>query len=508
VRAWLVLVACVAGTAWADGKVFSTRAVVVDTPDQRALLWWADGRERLVIETAFAGDGDAFAWVVPLPAPPRIEPVSPGVLRTLEVQLAPQLETGAVDAWVLAFYLLALFAVVTLLACRAKPTPPAVRVLLILVGLFGGFLLFVVTLSPKGSVGGGVTVHGREQVGAYDVATVSATDAGDALAWLSRHGFRVAPGAREAIEAYLREGWVLAVGRVAVTEGDARRTAHPLLFEFASDAPVYPLRLTGIDNGPLALDLYVFGAARAACDRLATVHCARTEFPEPPGRPVFWNRFLGWEAELHHPGLRRIAEGAAVVTKLAGTLEPEQMSTDLRLEWEEFADARTTLYTPRAARATALNQGSWLALLALAVAALLGAGLDVVRVARGRARPDLRQTRRRAAVMWCGALVFGVASGLFGYVAMDVTDAPAVGLPSVPVRHMALANRIAFIATVAEARQVIAAEWRGKTNPYDGRPVREEDSPGNYILREEDGHVVYVYYDARGAEFAGGSLIR
>ncbi|MHC4548643.1 MAG: DUF2330 domain-containing protein [Planctomycetota bacterium] len=503
-RGCLLLVACLAGTAWADGKVFSTRAAVVDTPDQRALVFWADGRERLVIETAFAGEGDGFAWVVPLPAPPRIEPVSPGVLRTLEVQLAPRLETHAEATYLPALYFLAFFAVVTLLACRARPIALALRLALLVFGLLGGFFLLVATLAPTASVGGGVTVHGRARVGAFHVVTVSAEAAADALAYLDRHGFQVAPGARAAIEAYLREGWVLAVGRLAATEGGGRRAAHPLLFEFASDAPVYPLRLTGIDNGPLALDLYVFGAARAVCDRLETVHCARTAFPEPPGRPFFWTGFLGREIDLHHPGLRRIAEGATVVTKLQGTLSPGEMRTDLQLGWEEFAYARRMLYTPRAARTAAVNQASWLALLALLVAALLGAGLDLVRRARNLPRPDLRQSRRRAAVLWCGALVFGLASGIFGYVTMDVTDAGPAGAPSGPLLHPKLADRIAAVPSLAEARRLAAATWRGQTNPFDGRPVREEDSPGNYVLRERDGRPVYVYYDARGAEFGAG----
>jgi hypothetical protein len=502
-RACLLLVVCLAGTAWADGKVFSTRAMVVDTPDQRALLWWADGRERLVIETAFAGEGDAFAWVVPLPAPPRIEAVSPGVLRTLEVQLAPQLEIRAQSSYILAIYLLALFAVVTLLACRARPLAPGLRLLLLVIGLFGAFFFMLpLGLGGAGSLGGGVTLHARERVGAYDVVTVSATDTGDALAWLDRHGFRVAPGAREEIEAYLREGWVLAVGRLAATEGAARRTAHPLLFEFRSDAPVYPLRLTGIDNGPLALDLFVFGPARAACDRLATVHCVRTEFPEPPEWPDFWSG--DWEAQVHHPGLRRIVAGAAVVTRLSGTLAPEEMRADLRLEWEEFSVVRTTLYTPRAARTAALNKGSWFALLALGVAALIGAVLDVVRLSGRRPRPELSQTRRRALRVWCAALVFGVVGGLTDYVVMDVTDTPPVDVIRAEVsRHIEIADRIASAPTLTEARRLAAAEWRGKTNLYDGRPVREEDSPGNYLMRERDGRPAYVFYDANGAEFEG-----
>src|SRR5215472_6751106 len=64
-------------TAFADGKVFTTAvAAPVTTPDQRAMLQFSNGVERLVIETSFVGQGTNFAWVVPLPSVPKIEAVS------------------------------------------------------------------------------------------------------------------------------------------------------------------------------------------------------------------------------------------------------------------------------------------------------------------------------------------------------------------------------------------------------------------------------------------------
>ena len=62
----------------ADGKVFSSVAVPesVRISDQRAILSWSKGVERLVIETRFSGRGSNFAWVVPLPSPPVVEAVS------------------------------------------------------------------------------------------------------------------------------------------------------------------------------------------------------------------------------------------------------------------------------------------------------------------------------------------------------------------------------------------------------------------------------------------------
>lgn len=70
---------------WADGKVFPPVATPAEVtiPDQRALISWANGMERLIIETRLAGSGTNFAWVVPLPSRPTVEPATSGLFPTL-----------------------------------------------------------------------------------------------------------------------------------------------------------------------------------------------------------------------------------------------------------------------------------------------------------------------------------------------------------------------------------------------------------------------------------------
>ena len=41
---------------------------------------------------------------------------------------------------------------------------------------------------------------------------------------------------------------------------------------------------------------------------------------------------------------------------------------------------------------------------------------------------------------------------------------------------------------------------RFQTNSFTGLPWKEEDSPGNYIVRQETNDVVAVYYEAHGEE--------
>ena len=86
-RLLAVLLLC--SVAVADGKFFGKAAAVVDIPDQSALLVWEEGRETLVISSAFVGEGSEFAWLVPLPSPPEIEPSTRGLFPTLRALTAP-----------------------------------------------------------------------------------------------------------------------------------------------------------------------------------------------------------------------------------------------------------------------------------------------------------------------------------------------------------------------------------------------------------------------------------
>jgi hypothetical protein len=87
----IVLLGLLPSRAVADGKVLSHQPAMAEAtiPDQRALICWSNGVERLVIETRFAGDGTNFAWIVPLPSQPEIEAATPGVFATLAFQLRP-----------------------------------------------------------------------------------------------------------------------------------------------------------------------------------------------------------------------------------------------------------------------------------------------------------------------------------------------------------------------------------------------------------------------------------
>ena len=79
--------------SYADGVFIpEVRKKIPEIPTQRALLQYRDGVETLIIESTLDGEGDSYSWIIPLPnVPGRIEKISPGLLKTLSLQVQPKI---------------------------------------------------------------------------------------------------------------------------------------------------------------------------------------------------------------------------------------------------------------------------------------------------------------------------------------------------------------------------------------------------------------------------------
>ena len=352
----LLAVCLVVAPAFADGIVLPGNVFQASIPDQRAILSFDGERERLVIETTAWGTGSEFAWVVPLPAEPKVTPVSAGAFRTLEMHLRPELVD---DGGGLALFAFVAFGVIggcwwVLVRYRRE----AWVILLVGAVLFACIGAAVVLASVRGSPEG-ATVLRSMFVGSYELRTVQAAS-GPALAEsLAADGFRVGPPVREAIDSLAAEGWFFVVGRLRTRgPGDETFRPHPLCFEFPTREAIYPMRLTAAEGKAIQLELYVLGASRAEVDPLRVEACARVvplkggEYPENH-LPV-----PGEGMPLAQPELLSIGTGAAVVTRLAGPVGGNGRSSDLRLRWVPFDPARRAVYSSDGAYGRAADAGA------------------------------------------------------------------------------------------------------------------------------------------------------
>lgn len=111
-----------------------------------------------------------------------------------------------------------------------------------------------------------VEVVGRERLGPFDVARLTATDPEALRGWLRDNGFALPDRLAAELKPYVEREWEYVAVRLAPgskDEGDVLEgTLDPLHLTFASDKLVYPMRLSRAARFPQRLDLYVLAPHR------------------------------------------------------------------------------------------------------------------------------------------------------------------------------------------------------------------------------------------------------
>jgi hypothetical protein len=196
---------------------------------------------------------------------------------------------------------------------------------------------------------GGINVLDRKIVGLYETVTISGTDGKNISDWLNGNGFKVAGSKQDALTQYTKEGWVFVAGRIRRDLAAVGRfRVHPLSFTFAASRAVYPMRLTGIENGPVAVDLYAAGNQEAAAAPFTRQRVGRLYVPEP-----YDYGDIDSSVRLSHEALQSYCKGFSALTVLSATLSPEQMKADLYLTWKPLTPFRHVYYMREAALALA-----------------------------------------------------------------------------------------------------------------------------------------------------------
>jgi hypothetical protein len=501
--------------ALADGMVVPTIAypAKITIPDQRALICFTNGTERLVIETRFTGAGTNFAWVVPLPSQPVIEEATTGLFPTLQYLFRPQIIHDVPRHYV---WILSVFGLVFLIRFLLKHASVGFAIALFL-------LLFLVAalLLPATSTAGmkgmkaisseQVSILDRKLVGVFETTTIASHDAKALQTWLTENGYSVPTNSEPVIAGYVEDGWVFAAIKVRRDTAAAdTSTPNPLSFIFKTDKPVYPMRLTGLNGQPLSVELYVFGPARAEAAHFAVERCTRPNYPQtPPADFLSWNwsRMSPEIPNIVHPLLRKWANGLPVATKLTATLVPAEMRQDVWFEWTPFWEKKNHLFSQQGALTTALNWGTELFGVGFFAACLFAI---------------VRQVPKTKLPPFTGIMALaGISLACLVYLALPKIEVRTAKI-SFGVEHTSLfllgeclsdPNPITHTEISAEARHLLDnptndVEWskfagehvKNMDNYLLGGRIHEEDSPGNFTFRENSDRIEIITYDAQGAE--------
>lgn len=495
-RALVLAVAAVAVlvlplAARADGKMFSTAIADVSgaqMPDQAALIVYdaASKKQTLAIETRFVGTGTDFGWIVPLPSRPEVTPGTTGMFPCLRGMFAPIVKRSSDEGLTFGLIVLVLFTLsLVYLSGRLRELCAAVLLLLFLVAA-----MLPAMGKARSSLGGPIAEPefiDRRTVGDFEVTTLESPRGEAVVQWLRDHQFHVPAAAETAVHQHAREGWSFVATRLTREASTSEpTTAHPLVFTFTTDAPIYPMRLTGAGaERDLSVELFVFGASRAAAPGFTAAAGAPVWLHEEPRSIV---RHRASRIQVQHSTLGPLIDGAAYGTRLTATIKPADMQRDVMISWIGGGPIGRTAHSETSRAGLSLNIGLLSAFLATAIVGLF---------------ERARGLRRGTAVI--GALVLGPLSGI-------VTLGAVPAVPGIRPRDTWRSSndvlREFYEATEGDGRAGELANARSRLDEFlaafnaaNGTTLRRGDGPGQVELRERDGMIWIVTVDAAGAEY-------
>ncbi|WP_228473053.1 DUF2330 domain-containing protein [Streptomyces cyaneochromogenes] len=223
--------------AWACGcgAMVPGAAGRVTVGREESVVRWDGRREQVVMRLTVGGDAERVAWIMPVPGRATVRLGDPDLFDELHDVTAPvhreRPHFWPQDGdWPL----------LTGDGTAAGPPPP-----------------WAVAGPP-------VSVVGRQRLGPFDVARLTATDPGALDGWLDSNGFALPSRLDDALRPYVHKGWeYVAVKLTPQTTGTRLTgTLDPLHLTFRTDEPVYPMRLSRLADTPQSLGLYVLAAHR------------------------------------------------------------------------------------------------------------------------------------------------------------------------------------------------------------------------------------------------------
>ncbi|MFF5703004.1 DUF2330 domain-containing protein [Streptomyces sp. NPDC012794] len=219
--------ACGCGAMVPDG------ASRIGVDRESSVVRWDGRTEEIVMRFTVGGDARRAAWIMPVPGRATVELGDPALFRQLTELTRPERRTR------------------TYFWPRERDWPFS----------SGRGDTSAAALPGAGSP---VGVVGRERLGDFDVARLTATDPGALRTWLEDNGFELPERLAAELKPYVDQKWEYVAVRLAPREPGRtlRGELEPLRIRFDSTRLVYPMRLSRLARTPQSLGLYVLADHR------------------------------------------------------------------------------------------------------------------------------------------------------------------------------------------------------------------------------------------------------
>lgn len=289
-------------------------------------------------------------------------------------------------------------------------------------------------------------------------------------------------------------------------DGDGYSRPHPLSMSFPSDTPVYPMRLTGTVGNNVYLELFVVADKQARCDALTlevsdTYRSQKTSRRGSSGQTVHAG-FGGktYKQRIGHPDAASVLWDGCVLSKLCGTLEPKLMRQDIVVQLKAGNPFQDRYYSHRGARETAI-------VLFLRMWCVLPVGLSLVAHLKKR---ELSVKGAFLKKVLTPMLLLTLFAGAVTYAVLPKIDVhTSSGSRGTMIKRHMMVTELSIFAkdhddfagnNKDEIAELVAGYFESKdtTNIYTGEPIKQEDSPGDYTIIEDDRGVIWRTYSQGG----------
>ncbi|MFE6893714.1 DUF2330 domain-containing protein [Streptomyces sp. NPDC057694] len=203
--------------------------------EETSAVTWNGRTEQIVMRLSLSGDSRDAAWVMPVPNRATAELADPALFTALAKETEPTHRTRHYfwprdGDWPLG---------------DDADTDGAAAL-------------------PGAGAPSGVNVVGREHLGPFDVARLTATDPEALANWLKDNGFKLPGRLEQALRPYVDQSWEYVAIRLSPADRDKPLAGQldPLHLTFASDRFVYPMRLSQLARNAQHLNLYVLADHR------------------------------------------------------------------------------------------------------------------------------------------------------------------------------------------------------------------------------------------------------
>jgi hypothetical protein len=488
--------------SYADGVYIPTaKKKIPDIPVQRALVKYRAGTEALIVESTLNGEGGDYGWIIPVPSPPtKFDKVSPGLLKTMSHQIQPKIHHVEPQPKVFGIRFESIFTILIVITCfcimrwGAKGGIIPGTLLVFLIILLPNFIAYRAGPGSSSKANPLIKISSSEIVGDYEVFVLEVQDSSVLNTWLENNGLsKFPPEATKMLDDYISLDWVFAVAKLR-TILDGVATPHPIMLEFETDKPVYPMRLTAIPSSTLYLELYVVGENEAipANYNIKKEYCNFFDYGKIPGysygtesdAPTGFipREHFGPYMEIAHLDALKIMWDGCVVTKFAGKVTSKEMKEDMFFQFKDAAPFQSELYSSTGA----YNKAYYVVLAILIVGSILLLIYHCIQKSQGIKASIIKLF---LILLFSGATGFGLSYAMIGEKAEVYTVerywyqnfyANLADLFSDPSNDFS--NGSEFIDLL---------QRNGIDNPITGEPIIIEHSPGNIVVEKAGDKIDY-----------------